>query len=75
MTIRDLAERIIRLTNSQSEIRFAEERPGDVRHSSASVEKLRAAGFRPTTDFDTGLRATIDFFRRAASDARVADRG
>lgn len=65
MTIRDLAERIVRLVNSNSEIRFAEERPGDVRHSSASVERLHAAGFRPMADFDAGLLDTIAFFQKA----------
>ena len=64
LTIRDLAERIIRLVNSNSEIRFAEERPGDVRHSSAGVQKLHDAGFRPVADFDAGLLDTIAFFRK-----------
>ncbi len=63
MTIRELAERIIRLTDSRSEIRFAPERPGDVRHSSASVAKLASTGFRPSADFDAGLAETIAFFQ------------
>jgi UDP-glucose 4-epimerase len=35
---------------------------GDVKHSMASIEKLRAAGFAPQGNFEDGLRATIDFF-------------
>ncbi len=69
MTINDLAARIIQLTGSESSVVFAPERPGDVRHSSADIRRLEDAGFRPTSDFDRGLEATIAFFRarRAAT--------
>jgi len=60
LSIRDLAARIIRLTGSSSEIIHGPERPGDVRHSTASLEKLNAAGFAPALDFDTALRETIE---------------
>ncbi len=62
ITINDLAAKIIRLTGSRSEIVHLPERPGDVKHSQAAVDKLAATGFRPTSDFDAGLAATIDFF-------------
>ena len=62
LTINDLAKKIIKLTNSTSKIEYAEERAGDVKHSMASVEKITSAGFTPTSSFDEGLRATIDFF-------------
>ena len=62
ITINDLAEKIVRLLNSKSEIVHLPERLGDVKHSTACVDKLKAAGFVPTSDFDTGLAATIQFF-------------
>ncbi|MBL7016443.1 MAG: SDR family oxidoreductase [Kiritimatiellales bacterium] len=62
LTINDLAKKIIELTGSSSKIKYAPERAGDVKHSMASVEKIKAAGFEPTSSFDEGLRATIDFF-------------
>ncbi len=62
LTINDLAKKIIELTGSSSKIAYAEERAGDVKHSMASVEKITAAGFKPTSSFDEGLQATIDFF-------------
>ena len=62
ITINDLARRIVRLTNSRSEIRHLPERAGDVKHSMAAVERLRATGFVPASDFDAGLAATIEFF-------------
>ncbi len=60
ITILDLAKEIIRLTNSKSEIIHLPERSGDIRHSTASPEKLRAAGFTPAWEFDKALTATIE---------------
>lgn len=62
ITIKELATTICRLTGSRSEIIHAAERPGDVKHSLASVDKLCAAGFVPTANFQDGLQATISFF-------------
>lgn len=62
LTVNDLAKKIIELTGSSSKIEYAPERAGDVKHSMASVEKITSAGFEPTSSFDEGLKATIDFF-------------
>jgi UDP-glucose 4-epimerase len=62
LTINDLAKKIIELTGSSSKIEYAPQRAGDVKHSMASVDKLLATGFKPTSSFDEGLRATIDYF-------------
>ena len=43
ITIKDLAQKIVVLTGSKSEIKHAPERAGDVKHSLAAIEKLRAA--------------------------------
>ncbi len=41
----------------------APERPGDIKHSSASIEKARQLlGYAPIVDFDTGLRRTLDWY-------------
>ena len=37
-------------------------RAGDVKHSQAAIEKITAAGFTPTSNFDAGLEKTIQFF-------------
>jgi UDP-glucose 4-epimerase len=64
MTILQLARRIIAATGSNSVIQHAPERPGDVKHSRASIEKLHAAGFCPPGSFDVGLAETISYFRQ-----------
>jgi UDP-glucose 4-epimerase len=62
-TIGDLAKSIIEITGSSSKIEHGPERPGDVRPSTASIEKLLATGFKPTSDFVAGLGKTIEFFQ------------
>jgi UDP-glucose 4-epimerase len=62
ITINQLAQTICRLTGSRSEIKHAECRAGDVKHSLAAIDKLRATGFTPTSNFAAGLEATIRWF-------------
>jgi len=62
--ILELARQIITLAGSRSEIRFAPERAGDVRHSCANVDALRATGFRPLSSLDAGLEETLRHFRQ-----------
>ena len=64
ITITDLALTIRNLAKSSSTIEYGAERPGDVKHSVASVDKSVRAGFRPLCDLAGGLRATIEFFRK-----------
>jgi len=63
ITINELAQKIIALTGSRSEIKHAPERAGDVKHSLAEIAMLRAAGFVPKSNFAEGLAATIEFFK------------
>ena len=62
-----LAEKIVKLTNSKSEIVFAPERPGDIRHSLACVDKLAATGFVGEWDFERGLAAAIEAYTKENS--------
>ena len=69
ITIGELAEKIIKLTDSKSKIVFAPERPGDIKFSSADIEETKKLlGFEPQFDFDEGLKSTIEFFRRKYED-------
>jgi UDP-glucose 4-epimerase len=64
ITITDLALTIRNLAKSSSTIEYGAERPGDVKHSVAGVDKIQTAGFRPVCGLAEGLRATIEFFRK-----------
>jgi len=64
ITINNLATMIIGAAGSSSRVLHGPERPGDVRHSRASADKLRAAGWHPRHSLDEGLSATQAFFQR-----------
>jgi UDP-glucose 4-epimerase len=66
VTITDLALTIRNLASSSSTIEYEAERPGDVKHSIAGVDKIQTAGFRPVCDLSAGLRPTIEFFKKNA---------
>lgn len=64
ITIRELAERIRELSDSDSEIVHTEAREGDVRHSQADITNASAQlGYEPTVSIEEGLERTIEWFR------------
>lgn len=63
MTIQHLAEGLIDAAGSSSNVRHGPERAGDVRHSRASADKLRAAGWSPQYRLEDGLARTLEYFR------------
>ena len=66
ITINDLVKEIVKVTNSQSKVVHLDERPGDVKHSMAGVEKLASTGFKPKHTFAEGMEKTIAFFQNKA---------
>jgi UDP-glucose 4-epimerase len=72
ITILELAQRILSLTDSRSSIQFEPARLGDVHQSRASVERLQNAGFRPTGTLDAGLREMLSVLR-CDTGARLAE--
>ena len=64
ITINDLAREIIRLTGSKSKIIHLPERAGDVKHSMAAVDKLKATGFVPNHTFAEALAYTIEAWKK-----------
>ena len=68
VTINEVWHRIQQLVGVQLPARRADPRPGEVRHSFASIENARVKlGYAPQVDFDEALRRTVDFYRRRAS--------
>ena len=66
--IRELAERIRSTTDSSSSIVHTDPRPGDIRHSVASVERAREAlGFEARVTLEEGLGDLVDSRRRGGS--------
>lgn len=68
LTIYNLAQTIIRLTESKSEILFTQKNIADVELRIPSTEKAkRLLGYEPKVDLETGLIQTIEWYRRFPS--------
>ena len=64
ITINGFAERINRLTGSESNIVHVKERPDDPKRRSADLTRAKALlGWKPETELDDGLNTTIEWFR------------
>jgi len=61
-SVLELAENIIKITNSKSEIQFLDERPGDIKHSKADPLKFNQLGFKPGYSIEKALEETIEFY-------------
>ena len=65
ITIKDLVVMIARLTGFDGEIRWDAGKPdGQPRRCLDTSRALKAFGFKATTDFETGLKATIDWYKQ-----------
>ncbi|MBP1841516.1 SDR family NAD(P)-dependent oxidoreductase [Formosa algae] len=66
-SVKQLAEHIIKITNSKSKIQFLETRSGDIKHSMANPNKFNELGFKPKWTIEDGLSETIKFYDRELS--------
>lgn len=70
ISIRELAERVVAITGSESSILHLPARGGEVRRSRASVERSTThLGIRPTIDLDRGLREFAAWVAGLADDS------
>lgn len=59
-TVRELADTIRSLTKSASEVVHAPERPGDIKHSRASIARItEGLGFAPRVSLAEGLAESV----------------
>jgi UDP-glucose 4-epimerase len=62
------------LTSYSGQPNYGPERGGDIKHSLASIAKAEAAlGYRPTVDFEEGLRRTVAWYREASIGSHMAN--
>ena len=54
----------MKITGSKSKIVHLPDRPGDVKHSMACVDKARSAGYKASHTFAEGLAAAIEHYRK-----------
>ncbi len=64
ISILELANKIIEITQSESKITFKPQRKGDVRHSLADISYAgEYLGYRPRFDLGNGLKETIGWYK------------
>lgn len=62
-TINDLYNKICSILSKKPNAIYRQERPGDVKHSNASIDKAeKILGYKTHIDIDEGLRRTIEFY-------------
>ncbi|MDK2907722.1 MAG: dTDP-glucose 4,6-dehydratase [Candidatus Woesearchaeota archaeon] len=61
----EIARMIVRLMKvSQNRIEFIKDRPGHDLRYAINDSKLRSLGFEPEYDFETGLKETIEYYKK-----------
>lgn len=63
-TLNDLLSRLRQIMGVNVPAKYVDARLGDIRHSYASIDKLKAFGYNPTVDFEEGLKRTVEFFNQ-----------
>ena len=67
VSIRAVAEQLIKKCGSRSILQFAAKRAGDLQHSQANAGRLQTAGWKAKYTFESGLEATINAAIKAHS--------
>lgn len=62
-TLNQLVDELKKIMDVKVNTIYEDERVGDIRHSYASIDKFKQAGYSPYVSFEEGLRKTIDFYR------------
>jgi len=64
ITLNETFKALQKLTFYTAQPKYAPERGGDIKHSLADIAKAQAdLGYKPTVDFEEGLRRTVDWYR------------
>jgi UDP-glucose 4-epimerase len=68
ITLKQTFEALKPLTGYSGKANYTSERGGDIKHSLADISKAGATlGYKPTVDFEEGLRKTVDWYRSIQS--------
>ncbi len=66
ISLNDLVAALRELTGAKVAARYADARPGEVKHSQADIGRARALlGYEPLVDLEDGLRRTLEWYRSA----------
>jgi len=61
-TLNQLLDKLRAIMGVDIPAKYDSLRPGDIRHSYASIDKFKKHGYSPTIGFEEGLKRTVEFF-------------
>lgn len=69
-TLNEVLDHLRRMTEVDTEIVYGPDRPGDVRHSLADIDRAQSVlSYRPTVPLVAGLRSTVEYYRSVVENA------
>jgi len=67
VTLTETFQTLKKIMAFSGEVKYAEERTGDIKHSLADISPAeKAFGYKPKVDFEEGLRRTIEWYKAEA---------
>lgn len=63
-TLNELLDKLRAILGVDTKAKYEEPRVGDIKHSFAAIDKLGKFGYKPTVDFEEGLKRTVKFFTK-----------
>lgn len=64
ISLNNVIQLLFKLTQSRVKVSYKAERPGDVRHSEASIKKAsKFLGYNPKVKFELGLKQTLEWLK------------
>jgi dTDP-glucose 4,6-dehydratase len=74
-TILECAQRVLAVTGSKSKIRYEPLPPDDPKQRRPDITKARTLlGWEPKIDLETGLRMSLEYFRKAVFEEEAMQR-
>ena len=65
VSLNEIFQLLRKLTGYSGKPEYRGEREGDIKHSLADISRAEAAlGYKPTVDFEEGLRRTVEWYRQ-----------
>lgn len=68
-TLNDLLDKLREIIGTDTKANYVDPRPGDIKHSFATIDKLGEFGYDPKVSFEDGLKKTVEFYRAKGAHA------
>lgn len=66
--LNDIIKKINQILKQDIAPFYTDERKGDIKNSCADITKAKSLGYKPSVDFDTGLKYTVKYYKDGQKD-------